>query len=100
MDCARLRIVRAVYYAFHPGMHQSACAHCTRLNGYKKLAIPKAVVTQVRTGLAKSDDFSVGGGIGVCKIAIPAATDDRSRVNDDDAHGDFARFQCALCGAK
>ena len=96
MDCARCRIVRAVYHAFHAGMHQGARAHGTRLNCNKQLAVSQAVITQVCSGLAKGDDFGVSGGIEIGDIAIPASTDDLSRVDDDRAYGDLARFQCAL----
>ena len=96
MDGPCFRVVRPVHYALYPGMYQSACAHRARLNCSKELAVSQTVVTQVRTRLAKGDDFSVGRGIGVGKIAIPASADDLARMDHDSTHGNFARFQRAL----
>jgi hypothetical protein len=96
MDCARFRIVRAVYQAFHSGMHQRACAHGAWFNCSKELAVSQAMVAEVGTGLAKGNNFGVGGGIGVGEVAIPASTNDLAGMNHDRADGDLAGFQGAL----
>jgi len=96
MDGPRFRVVRPVHYALDPGMHQGSCAHRARLNCSKELAVSQTVVTQVRASLAKGNDFSVGRGIGVGKIAIPASADDLASMDHDSTHGNFARFQRAL----
>jgi hypothetical protein len=57
------------------------------------------MITQVRGGLAKRDDFSVSRGIGVGDVAVPASADNLSPANNDCAYGDLARFQCAQGGA-
>ena len=92
VDCARFGIVCAIYDAFHPGVNQCAGAHGARLNCSKEFAVSQTMVTQVRSGLAESDDFSVGRGIGVGDVAVPASADNFSRANNDCAYGDFARF--------
>jgi len=92
VDCARFGIVCAIYDAFHPGMHQCAGAHGARLNCNKEFAVSQAMVTQVRSGLAEGDDFSVGSRVGVSDIAVPTSADNFPGVNNDCAYGDFARF--------
>jgi len=92
MDCTRFRIVCTVYQAFNPSMHQCSCAHGTRLNCSKELTVSQAMVTQVRTRLSKSDNLSVGGGIGVGEVAIPASANNFAVADDDRAYGDLARF--------
>jgi hypothetical protein len=99
MDCARFGVVRAIYDAFHSRVHHRARAHWTRLNCNKQFAVSQAMVTQVSSGLAKGDDFSVGGGVGVGDVAVPASADNLSPVNNDCAYGDLASLQCALGGA-
>src|SRR5271170_411714 len=100
MDCACFRVVRAVNQAFQPRMHQRTCTHGARFNCSKELAVSQAVVTEVCTGLAQSDNFGVGSGVGVGQVAIPASTDDLAGTNYDRSHRDLARFQGALGGAK
>jgi len=99
LDRARFEIVRAIYHAFHPRVHQSARAHGTRLNCNKEFAVSETMITQVRSGLAEGDDFSVGSGVGVSDVSVPTSADNFTRVNDDCAYGDFAGFEGALGGA-
>jgi hypothetical protein len=99
-DCARLGVVRAVYQTLHSRVHQSACAHGARFNCSKELAVSQAVITEVRTGLAKRNDFGVGGWVGVGEVTIPASPNDLAGMDHDRAHRDFARFECASGRAK
>jgi hypothetical protein len=99
MNCACFGIISAVYQAFYPCMHQRPCAHGARLNRGKQFAIPQAVVAQVRTRLAKGNNFGMGGRVGVREVAIPASTYDLASMHDHCADWNFARFQRSLCGA-
>lgn len=99
LDRARFGIVRAIYHAFHPRVHQRARAHGTRLNCSKEFAFSQTMVTQTRSSLAEGDDFSVGSRVGVSDVSVPSSADNLSRVNDDCAYGDFASFEGALGGA-
>src|ERR1700731_4803499 len=90
--CARFGIIRAINDAFHPRVYQRARAHRARLNCNKELAVSQTMITQVRGGLAKGNDFSVGGGIGVGDVTIPTSADNFSSEDDDSAYGNLVRF--------
>jgi hypothetical protein len=92
MDCARFGVVRAVYNAFHPRVQERARAHGAWLNCSKEFAVSQTMVTQMRGGLAKGHDLSVGGGVGVSDVAVPASTNNSSLVNDYCAYRYLARF--------
>ena len=92
------RVVRAVNQAFQSRVHQGASAHGARFNCSKELAVSQAVVTEVCTGLAQSDDFGVSAGIGVGQVTIPPTTDNLATTDHDCAHRNFTRFQGALGG--
>ena len=92
VDCTCFGIIRAINDAFHPRVHQRARAHRARLNCNKELTVSKTMITQVRSGLAKGNDFGVGGGIGVNDVAVPTSANNFSRVNNDGAYGNLTRF--------
>jgi hypothetical protein len=54
------------------------------------------MVAELRTGLAKGDNFSVGCGVGVGEVAIPALAYDLALMDDDGTDRNLARFERAL----
>ena len=86
MDCASFRIIRPVYQSFEASMNQGACAHGARLNRSEHLAVSQAMVAEVCTSFAQSDDFGVGRRIGVSEVSIPSATDYLAATHDDRAY--------------
>src|SRR6185437_9935633 len=49
-----------------------------------------------RSGFSEGDDFGMGGWIAVKNVAVEAASDNTSVVDDDCAHGDFSGLECPL----
>jgi len=78
-------------------MNNRSRAHGARLNCNKELAVTQTMVTDVRTRLAQSHDFSMRTGIGIFNIAIPAAAYDVSVLDNQRPHRHFSGFQSTLC---
>lgn len=76
MDRAGFRIVGTIYQSFHPCMDKCSGTHRAGLDGGEKFALPEPVVTHRFAGFPQSDNFSVGCGIAVLKIAIPPSSYD------------------------
>jgi len=65
-------------------------AHGAGFEGDVEGAVFEAVVAEVEGGFAESDDFGVGGGVGVTEDSVLATADDDVVVDHDCAYGDFA----------
>ncbi len=61
---------------------------------------PRRWLPNFVAGLAKGNNFGVGGGVGVDEIAIPASTYDLAGMHDHCADWNVARFQRSSCGAE
>ena len=100
MHSARLRVVRAVYQAAYPCMHQRARAHGARFNCSKQFTVVQTMVTDVGTCVSQRDDFCMGCGIVVGEIAIPSPADHSTFTDDDRPHRHFSNLQSALCATE
>jgi hypothetical protein len=100
MDCSGLGVVRAVYQAADAGVNQRARTHGARFNCSKELAVAETVVTEVLTCFAQRNDLSMGGGVVVGQVTIPAPADDAIAVHDNGSYWHFAGFECAMGGAQ
>jgi hypothetical protein len=96
MDSASFWVIRAVDQALEPGMNQSSGAHGARFNCSKQFTAFQAMVTEGGTGLAQGDYLGMGSGIGVCEVAVAAASDDFAVVNHDRADWNFSSFESTL----
>jgi len=85
-----LGIVGGVDEASDAGVEDGSGAHGAGFERGVEGTVFEAVVGESATGLAKGDDFGVGGWVGVAEDAVLASADDLSFVNDDCAYGDFA----------
>jgi hypothetical protein len=54
------------------------------------------MVAKGRARFAQGNDFGMSGWIAVKNVAVEAASDDASAVDDDRAHGDFSGLECTL----
>ena len=81
-------------------MNGCSRAHGARLNCSKQIAASETVITEVPSGLAKRDDFGVGGRVVVGEVAIPSAADDAAVADYDRPYGNFAGFEGALGAAQ
>jgi hypothetical protein len=77
-------------------MHHGTGAHGARFNCNKQLTVSQTVITNGCTGFAESDDFGMGGGIGVRDVAVPSAANDLAIADYDSPHRDFVYFESAL----
>lgn len=99
-DSASLRIVCPVNQALNARMHHGSGTHRTRLNCNKQLAIAQAMVTNVHSGFAQSNNLRVRRRIVIDYVAVPSSSDYLSPAQQDRANRDFAKLQCALRATK
>ena len=100
MNGTSLRVVRAVNQSLKPGVDHCACSHGARFNCSKQVTVGETVVANGGTGLAQGNDLGVSGGIGVGKIAVPAAADKASLANHHGAYWDLACLESTLRGTQ
>src|SRR5690242_17045380 len=100
MHGSGFRIVGSINQKFDAGMYHGAGAHGARFNCSKQLTVSQTVVTQGCTGLAQGDDLGMSGGVGVCDVAVPSATNQLSMANDDGTYGNLSYFEGALGAAQ
>jgi hypothetical protein len=96
MHSPGLGILGAIYQAPDTGVNYGSGAHGTRLNGHEQIATWQAMISDGCAGLAQSDYFGMSGWIGIREVAIEAAPNDFSFMDDDSAHRNFARVHGAL----
>lgn len=89
-DGATLRIVGAVDQARDTRLDDGARAHAARLDGDVKRGAGETIVAEKAGGLAKRDDFGVGGGIIVANRAIARTDEDFTVVDEHGANGNLA----------
>lgn len=77
------------------GVEDGSGAHGAGFEGDVEDAVVEAVVGEVSTGFAESDDFGVGGGIRVTEDSVLTAADDLILVDDDGSYGDLAGGFCS-----
>ena len=99
MNRTRFGIVRAVHQTLQPRVHHGARAHRARLNCNKQLTAPQTMVTDVSPGFPQSEDLSMGRGIGVGDISVPAPAYDLAVSYHDRAHGYLTCFEGLPCSA-
>ena len=96
VNSARFRIIRAENQPSNARVHQRTGAHRTRFNCSKQVRASQTMVAYGRSGFSEGDDFGMGGWIAVKNVAVEAASDNTSVVDDDCAHGDFSGLECPL----
>ncbi len=100
MDGARLGIVRAIDQALDAGMQQGPRTHGTRFDRNKQFALSQAMIADGGACLTQSDDFGMGGGVGIGDIAVPAPSDGASAADYDCADRNFAGFEGSRSSAQ
>jgi hypothetical protein len=88
-NCPGAFIGRAVNQTSHSRLYERARAHRARLNRRVNINAGEPVIPKLPGGFAKSDDFSVGGGITVGARAVSANGDEFVFANDTGADGHF-----------
>src|SRR5215469_2679461 len=91
-------IICSINQAADARMNHCARAHSTRLNCNKQVTTAQAMVAKNGCRFPQSDDFGMGGGIGVANVAIEAAGNYLALANDYCTDGNFVDFQRALSG--
>jgi len=92
MHRTSLGIIRSINQAADARMHHCARAHSARLNCNKEVTTAQAMVAHHACRFPQSDDFGMGGGIGVANVAIEAAGNYLALANDYSTDGHFVDF--------
>jgi hypothetical protein len=95
-DSARLRIVRAINQPADAGVNQRSRTHGARFNCNKQFALAQSMVADGGAGVPEGNDFRVGRGIVVGKIAIPSSPNHTAVTYDHCSDGDFFNFKRPL----
>jgi hypothetical protein len=100
MNGSRFWVIGTIDQAADTSVNQGSRAHGARLNCNKQVAVDQTVVSEVGSRFAKRNHLGVSGGIVVGNVAIRAASDDASLMQDDGADGHFSGFEGTLGAAK
>ena len=99
MNGTRLGVIRTVYQTADAGVNHCSRTHGARFNCSKQFTVTQTMVTAVGTCVSQRDEFCMGSGIVVGKIAIPTPADYSAFANDYRSHRHFAHFQSAMRAA-
>lgn len=94
-DGAAFGVVGAVDEARDAGLDDGACAHAAGLDSDVERGTGEAVIVQKARGLAKDNNFGMGGGVAIADGAVTGTGEDLAVVDEDGADGDFSGCSCA-----
>jgi hypothetical protein len=93
---ARLAIARSEDHPSQPRLHDGSGAHRTRFDCNIQSAVVQAVVPQLLSGPAKSEEFGVSSGIVEMDGPIVRARHQAAVLRQNRSHGNFTFVQSAL----
>jgi hypothetical protein len=96
MCCPGFGIIGPVDQSANSRVNHRPCAHGTRLNRDKEIAISNAVIAKRAACFAQGNNLGVCCGIMVGEIAIEPPAHDSALVDHHRSDRDFAHFQRAL----